>query len=49
MAKLDQWKLGRKKDMALSDAYEILKQNARYESGTGDGFIYLSQIEELLK
>jgi len=49
MDKLDQWKLGRKKDMALSDAYEILKQNVRHESGTGDGFVYLSQIEELLK
>lgn len=49
MDKLGQWKLGRKKDMALSDAYEILKTNARHESGTGDGFVYLSQIEELLK
>jgi len=49
MAKLDQWKLGRKKDMSLSDAYEILKNNIRHESSTGDGFVYLSQIEELLK
>lgn len=49
MDKLDQWKLGRKKDMALSDAYEILKQNVRYSSGTCPGFVYLSQIEELLK
>jgi len=49
MDKLDQWKLGRKKDMSLSDAYEILKNNIRYSSGTCHGFVYLSQIEELLK
>jgi hypothetical protein len=49
MDKLDQWKLGRKKDMSLSDAYEILKNNIRYSSGTCTGFVYLSQIEELLK
>jgi len=49
MDKLDQWKIGRKKDMSLSDAYEILKKNAKYSSGTCPGFVYLSQIEELLR
>lgn len=49
MSKLEQWKIDRKKDIALSDAYQILKQNVRYSSGDCKGFVYLSQIEELLK
>ena len=49
MEKLDQWKVGRKKEVLLSDAYEVLKQNVRYSSGSCPGFVYLSQIEELLK
>jgi hypothetical protein len=49
MDKLEQWDIGRKKDILLSDAYEILKQNVRYSSGDCEGFVYLSQIEELLK
>jgi hypothetical protein len=49
MDKLEQWKDGRKKEILLSDAYEILKQNVRYSSGDCQGFVYLSQIEELLK
>jgi len=36
-------------EMSLKEAYEILKQNVRYSSGTCPGFVYLSQIEELLK
>jgi hypothetical protein len=49
MDKLGQWDIGRKKAILLSDAYEILKQNVRYSSGDCEGFVYLSQIEELLK
>jgi hypothetical protein len=49
MDKLEQWDIGRKKEILLSDAYEILKQNVRYSSGDCQGFVYLSQIEELLK
>ena len=49
MDKLEQWDIGRKKAILLSDAYEILKQNVRYSSGDCEGFVYLSQIEELLK
>jgi hypothetical protein len=49
MDKLEQWDIGRKKAILLSDAYEILKQNVRYSSGDCQGFVYLSQIEELLK
>lgn len=33
----------------LQEAYEILKANARYSSGQCEGFVYLSQIEELLE
>lgn len=32
----------------LQEAYEILKTNARYSSGQCEGFVYLSQIEELI-
>ena len=32
----------------LQEAYEILKANARYSSADCEGFVYLSQIEELL-
>jgi hypothetical protein len=49
MDKLGQWHIGRKKEILLRDAYEILKQNVRYSSGDCIGFVYLSQIEELLK
>ncbi|WP_396197424.1 hypothetical protein [Flavobacterium sp.] len=49
MDKLEQWDIGRKREILLSDAYEILKQNVRYSSGDCEGFVYLSQIEELLK
>lgn len=49
MDKLEQWDIGRKREILLSDAYEILKQNVRYSSGDCEGFVYLSQIEEMLK
>lgn len=35
--------------ISLKEAYEILKKNTKYSSGTCPGFVYLSQIEELLK
>lgn len=35
--------------MSLKDAYKVLKKNARYSSGNCEGFVYLIQIEELLK
>lgn len=35
--------------MTLREAYEILKANAHYSSGQCEGFVYLSQIEELLE
>ena len=37
------------KEMTLKEAYEILKRNIRYSSGTCSGFVYMSQIEELLQ
>jgi hypothetical protein len=37
------------KELTLKDAYEILKRNIRYSSGTCPGFVYMSQIEELLQ
>lgn len=33
----------------LQEAYEILKDNARYSSESCEGFVYLSQIRELLE
>jgi len=36
-------------EIHLRDAYDVLKENARYSSPTCGGFVYLSQIEELLK
>lgn len=36
-------------ELTLKEAYEILKKNTKYSSGTCPGFVYLSQIEELLK
>jgi hypothetical protein len=41
--------IGRKKAILLSDAYEILKENAYYSSIECNGFVYLAQIEEMLK
>ena len=35
--------------MTLQEAYDILKANARYSSSVCDGFVYLSQIRELLE
>lgn len=35
--------------MTLQEAYEILKANARYSSSVCEGFVYLSQIRELLE
>ena len=49
MDKLEQWDIGRKKAILLSDAYEILKANAYYSSIECNGFVYLAQIEEMLK
>ncbi len=34
--------------ISLKEAYEILNKNVRYSSDTCPGFVYLSQIEELL-
>jgi hypothetical protein len=49
MDKLEQWDIGRKREILLSDAYEILKANAYYSSIECNGFVYLAQIEEMLK
>jgi len=35
--------------ITLQEAYNILKANAHYSSGQCEGFVYLSQIEELLE
>jgi hypothetical protein len=35
--------------MNLQEAYNILKENARYLGNDCEGFVYLSQIRELLE
>ena len=35
--------------MTLQEAYDTLKTNAHYSSGQCDGFVYLSQIRELIE
>ena len=34
--------------MKLEEAYKILKENVRYSHSSCEGFVYLSQIKELL-
>jgi hypothetical protein len=37
------------KEITLKEAYDMLKRNVRYSSADCAGFVYLSQIEELLQ